>query len=101
MFYDPFVNMPNHGYTTVPYLSAPIATPTAWNLYASAEIGIPFGEHLRLGAFAEYPILNTEAPAPYRVGMRLTVWVGQEHKRTYPCKCLNNNYTKYNSYDDF
>ena len=95
MFYDPFMNMPNHGYTTKPYHSDPIAIPTSMALYASAEIGVPLGEKFQIGAFADYPVY---APTPqnYRVGLRRTAWFGKFKKKHEPCRCLLDSYLPYN-----
>lgn len=94
MFYDPFMNMPNHGYTTKPYQSDPLPIPTSMALYASAEIGAPVGEYFQIGAFADYPVY---APTPqnYRVGVRLTAWFGRLKKKHEPCRCILDNYLPY------
>lgn len=88
MFYDLFVNMPNHHYGPNPYSEQQKTQPMALNLYASAEIGTPIGEHMRIGAFADYGVFSTGEATRYRVGARLTVWLGSEYRKRYPCRCL-------------
>lgn len=87
MFYDFFENMPNHGYQTAPYRTDNTALGSAWALYGTAEIGMPVSAHFRVGAFAEYPVLSAE-PAPYRVGLRATLWLGRKHRPHYKCHCV-------------
>ena len=88
MFDDLFVQMPNHHYGPNPYSEQQRVTPMAFNLYASAEIGTPIGERLRIGAFADYGVFSTGEATRYRVGARLTVWLGREYHKHYPCRCL-------------
>lgn len=90
MFYDWFENMPNHNYGPFPYVSEPQRTmPMAFSLYASAEVGVPIGKLIRVGAFADYGVFSTGEATRYRVGARLTVWIGREYRKHYPCLCFD------------
>lgn len=86
-FIDFFENMPNHGFTTTPY-STTAALPFATSLYAAAEIGVPIGEHIRLGLYGRYPALAQATPATWSAGLKLTALVSWQHKKHYPCRCI-------------
>ena len=91
IFYDPLVNMPNHGFHDYELQqSRSIVRDLVPDLRLTAEIGtslypfIPVAKY-RLGLFVEYGVIN--AP-DVRFGMRFTVLFSGWVPRSYPCKCL-------------
>ena len=86
-FIDVFEDMPNHGFTTMPYHTTASLSSGA-NLYAAAEIGTPIGEYMRIGAYGRYPVFHTAAPQAWSVGIKLTAVISWEHRKHYPCRCF-------------
>lgn len=87
MFIDPYTDMPNHGFTTRPYHQETALRPFG-TINAALEIGVPLGEHLRLGLYGHYPALSQATPPTWSAGIKLTAVVSWKHKKHYPCRCI-------------
>lgn len=86
-FIDFFENMPNHGFTTMPYTTTE-TLPLAANLYAAAEIGVPCGEYIRLAAYARYPVIHSTSTDAWSAGIKITARIAWLHNKHYPCRCI-------------
>lgn len=91
MFYDPFEDMPNHGYTTYPYNEKHKSTDLTPLIYASAEIGVPIKQFIHIGLYANYQLLPQPNYPDFSVGLKLTAYLKYKQKSQYPCRCIIDN----------